>query len=76
MSGATRLETKEFGNLETSMIMAYRALSEAEFHARRVKMTATADALRQYADDVMKMGQGLYFEGVWNTYVGEDHDEV
>ena len=70
----TRFESKLFGNLETTMLVACKSLDQAEFYARRLGMTATADALRLYAEDVRKMGVGLYGKDIWDGYVAEDGD--
>ena len=70
----TRFESKMFGNLETTMLVACKSLDQAEFYARRLGMTETADALRLYAEDVRKIGVGLYGKDTWDRYVTEDGD--
>lgn len=72
----TRFESKIFGNLETTMLVACKSLDQAEFYARRLGMTETADALRLHAEDVRKMGVGLYERDTWDMYVAEDDEEA
>lgn len=71
MTETTKFDSKIFGNLESDLFLAYQALTTAEHHARRLKMTETADRLLRYKEDVMRIGYGLYDQEVWDRYVTE-----
>ena len=71
MTETTKFDSKIFGNLESDLYLAYQALKMAEHHARRLKMTETADRLLEYKGDVMRIGYGLYDQEVWDRFVTE-----
>lgn len=61
-------EMRMFGNLEAELYMAYRALSDAAFYAKRLGMNDTAKMLCDHAEDVAKAVYGEYDPETWKKY--------
>ena len=64
---------RTFGNLEAELCVAYRALSDAAFCAKRLGMNDTAKMLCDHAEDVVEAAFGEYDPETWKKYeVKED----
>ena len=61
-------EMRMFGNLEAELCVAYRALSDAAFCAKRLGMNDTAKMLCDHAEDVVKAAFGDYDSEIWKKY--------